>query len=80
MGVRRSRAARSERVRQGEDDQVVGVGGLAQEGAAVVDVKGDAGVRERLVGVVGAAELGDDGIDLDGVDVADVVGEGDGNV
>src|SRR5690606_13507757 len=54
--------------------------GLFEEGPAVGDVGGHPGVGVGLVGVGGAAELAQLGVDLHGVDVLGALGQRDGDV
>ena len=76
----RGGADQGQRIRQGEDDEVVLLGGAPQEGAAVVDDPGHAGIVVRAVRMVANADLLDLRVDLDRVDVARAMLERDRDV
>ena len=69
-----------QRVRQGEDDQIVAAVAALEIGSPVVDVHADPRVLVGVIGVVASADRLDHRIDLDGVDVPRALREGDGDV
>ena len=67
-------------IRQGEDDQVVPLVGPLDECPPIVDVDGHPGVPVRPAGVELLAEPVDLRVDLDRIDVACALREGDGDI
>ena len=67
---------RGQRVGQGEQDQVVVLLGVLQEGPAVSIVRGHPGTVVRVIGVLAAAELEQHRVDLDRVHVPGALGQG----
>jgi hypothetical protein len=64
------------RVGQGENDQVVFPSRLSHEGASVVDMDVYAQIEIGAGGIVLAAEVRDDGVDFDRIDVGDAITQG----
>ena len=58
-----------QRIDERVDDEIVFLIGRAQEMASVIEMRHDARIAVRMIGMVVAADVLDDGVDLDRIDV-----------